>query len=148
MSFSARDMKQRRHARRQLMTEINMAPFVDVMLVLIVILMVAVPPMKFGLEVDVPTGDFDPVPDPTDPLVVNISADGEIYLGDSLIEPDQLTTRLAAIAEENSDLQIFLRADRNLTYERVMNVVDMIKNAGLTKIALITEVRDVDGPGR
>ena len=141
-------MKQRRHARRQLMTEINMAPFVDVMLVLIVILMVAVPPMKFGMEVDVPTGDFDPVPDLTDPLVVNISADGEIYLGDSLIEPDQVTTRLAAIAEENSDVQIFLRADRNLTYERVMNVVDMIKNAGLTKIALITDVREFDGPGR
>lgn len=139
MSFSAESMKFRRRRRHRMVSDINVAPFVDVMLVLVVIFMIAAPLLRFGIEVDVPEAALDPINEARDPLVVNIDGEGQIYFGDVPIEADIVATRLAAVATENADLQIFLRADRNLTYARVMSVVEMIKQAGLTRVALVTD---------
>lgn len=142
MGFTASEMKRRRHARSQMMTEINMAPFIDVMLVLVVILMVAAPVLKFGMEVNVPEAALDPIRDADDPLVINIDAQGVVYFGDTPIAQDVVLSRLTAMAVENDQLQIFLRAEKSLAYERVMSVVDMIKQSGFTKVALITDPSD------
>ncbi len=142
MGYSATELKRRRHARSQLMTEINMAPFIDIMLVLVVILMVAAPVLKFGMEVNVPEAALDPIENTQDPLVVNIDAQGVVHFGDTPIAQDVILTRLTAMAVENDQIQIFLRAEKSLAYERVMEVVDMIKQSGFTKVALITDPSD------
>jgi biopolymer transport protein ExbD len=139
MAYSAAELKRRRHARSQLMTDINVAPFVDVMLVLVVILMVAAPLLKFGMEVNVPEAALDPIPESLEPLVINVDGDGVVHFGDTPIAADLVITRLSAMAVENDQLQIFLRADRLVAYEKVMDVVEMIKQSGFTKVALITD---------
>ncbi|MCZ6603702.1 MAG: biopolymer transporter ExbD [Alphaproteobacteria bacterium] len=143
MSYSAESLRIRRRHRVRLVSEINVAPFVDVMLVLVIIFMVAAPLLSFGIEVDVPEAALDPLNETRDPLVISIDADGQIYFGEVAIETEVVAIRLGAVAEENSEIQIFLRADRNLTYERVMAVVDMIKQAGLSKIALVTDFPEI-----
>lgn len=148
MSYSAHDLRRRRRQRARLVTEINIAPFVDVMLVLVVIFMVAAPLVTFGIEVDVPEASLDPVNQARDPLIVSIDGTGEIFFGEVLIERARVAEQLAAVYEENSEIQIFLRADRNLAYERVMAVVDMIKQAGLTKVALVTDFPEQFGGPR
>ena len=139
MSYSAEAMRLRRKSRNKLVSDINVAPFVDVMLVLVVIFMVAAPLLSFGIEIDIPEASLEPINETRDPMIVSIDGDGQIFFGEVPIPAEEVEQKLSAVHERNEDVQIFLRADRNLTYERVMGVVDMIKQAGLTKVALVTD---------
>ncbi|MFH1806375.1 MAG: protein TolR [Pseudomonadota bacterium] len=130
----------RRSRRRAAMSDINVTPMVDVMLVLLVIFMVAAPLMTVGVDVDLPETTAAPMSGQDEPLVVSVSSDGTIYIMDSEVENDSLTARLEAISENKLDTRIFVRGDRAIDYGRVMEVMGMINAAGFTKVALVAEL--------
>jgi biopolymer transport protein TolR len=136
----------RRHIRSNLrrpnngpVTDINVAPFVDVMLVLVIIFMVAAPLLNIGVPVDLPKATLKPLNENQDPLVVTVDADGNIFIQEAAVPQEALVARLAALTQANPDLRIFVRGDRAINYGRVIQVMGMISQAGFTKVALIAE---------
>ncbi|HFD16703.1 MAG TPA: protein TolR [Rhodospirillales bacterium] len=121
------------------MAEINVTPFVDVMLVLLIVFMITAPLLTTGVNVDLPRAKSSPLPGQDEPLAVTLAADGTIYLQDSAVALDALAARLAAITGENRETRIFVRGDRSIDYGRVMAVVSAINRAGFTRVALVTE---------
>lgn len=122
------------------MAEINVTPFVDVMLVLLVVFMVTAPLLTQGVPVDLPESQARTLPDDTKPLEVSIDQNGAIFLGDTPIELKELIVRLKAITANRTDApRIYVRGDRANSYGRVMEVVGAINAAGFQKVALITE---------
>ena len=139
-------MARSRHIRSNLrqpssgpMTDINVAPFVDVMLVLVIIFMVAAPLLKIGVPVDLPKATLKPLNESQDPLVVTVDADGNIFIQEAAVPEEALVPRLRALSKVNNDLRIFVRGDRAIDYGRVMQVMGMLSQAGFSKIALIAE---------
>lgn len=127
----------RRRARP--MSEINVTPFVDVMLVLLIIFMVTAPLLTVGVEVNLPETKANAVSGADEPLAISIDAGGTIYLQDTAVPLDTLVPRLRAITGENSDLRIFVRGDQSINYGRVMEVMATINRAGYRRVALITK---------
>ncbi len=120
-------------------TEINVTPFVDVMLVLLVIFMVTAPMLTAGVEVELPDSKASSVQGKDEPLTVSIKADGIIFVQETKILEGSLIPKLKAIAGEKMDTRIFVRGDTNVDYGQVMKVVGEISYAGFKKVALITE---------
>ena len=143
-----RNSPRARHSRRGPVTEINVAPFVDVMLVLVIIFMVAAPLLKVGVPVDLPKARMSALNDQRDPLVVSIDSAGKIYLQEAEVPEDVLVPRLLAVTEANRDLRIFVRGDRAISYGRVMEVMGMVSQAGFSKVALVAEVPEARGAGK
>ncbi|MGH6918234.1 MAG: protein TolR [Geminicoccaceae bacterium] len=141
MAISATDEPIRRGARRRRrpMAEINVTPFVDVMLVLLIVFMVTAPLLTVGVTVDLPETASSPLPGQDEPLTVSVSRDGTVFLQDSAIDLPDLGPRLLAITERRPDARIFVRGDKVIDYGRVMQVVGAIHSAGFTKVALVTE---------
>lgn len=137
---SSESMRLRRRLRGGPMTEINVAPFVDVMLVLVVIFMIAAPLLTFGVPVDLPKAAVDPVNEDKEPLIISLDAEGRVYLQESEIDENVLIPRLVAVSGANPDLRVFVRGDRAINYGRVMEVMGMVSEAGFKKVALIAEV--------
>lgn len=136
----------RRHIRSNLrrpsagpVTDINVAPFVDVMLVLVIIFMVAAPLLNIGVPVDLPEATLKPLNESQDPLVVTVDANGNIFIQEAEVPEEALVPRLRALSQVNNDLRIFVRGDRAIDYGRVMQVMGMLSQAGFSKIALIAE---------
>ncbi|MCX7628749.1 MAG: protein TolR [Geminicoccaceae bacterium] len=129
----------RRRRRRRPLSEINVTPLVDVMLVLLIVFMVTAPLLTTGVVVDLPKARTAPLPGQDEPLTVSIKADSSIWLQDSAIGLEELGPRLAAIRERNPELRVFVRGDRQVDYGRVMAVVSAINQAGIGKVALVTE---------
>ena len=127
-----------KRARTRPMSEINVTPFVDVMLVLLVIFMVTAPLLTVGVQVDLPETQASLISDPDEPLAVTINAEGAIFLQDTPIELPVLAARLIAITGANPDIRIFVRGDQTIDYGRVMQVMSTINRAGFKKVALIT----------
>lgn len=121
------------------LAEINVTPFVDVMLVLLIVFMITAPLLTTGVTVDLPRAETGPLPGQDEPLAVTVAADGTIYVQDSPIDRNQLVPRLEAIAGRNRDLRIFVRGDRRVDYGTVMEVIGLINRAGFTRVALVTE---------
>ncbi|MCV6595819.1 MAG: protein TolR [Mangrovicoccus sp.] len=122
------------------MAEINVTPFVDVMLVLLIIFMVAAPLLTSGVPVDLPESAASALPaEEEPPLTISLAEDGRIYLQEAEIAAEQLLTRLSAIAGERRDRQIYLRADGALSYAQVMGVMGDLSAAGFSAIGLVTE---------
>ncbi len=134
---------QGRRRRRRQIGEINVTPFVDVMLVLLIVFMVTAPMLTMGVAVDLPRADSSPLPGQDEPLAVSIDASGTIFLQETEIELDQLVPRLIAITEQNTEARIFVRGDRAIDYGRVMAVIGSLNRAGFTRVALLTELPDV-----
>lgn len=128
-----------KRARTRPMSEINVTPMVDVMLVLLVIFMVTAPLLTVGVQVDLPEAQASLISDPEEPLSVSIDAEGKIFLQDTPIELPVLAARLIAITGANPDIRIFVRGDRSIDYGRVMQVMGTINRAGFKKVALITQ---------
>ena len=137
-----------KRARTQPMSEINVTPMVDVMLVLLVIFMVTAPLLTVGVQVDLPETQASLISDPVEPLSVFIDAEGKIFLQDTAIELPVLAARLIAITGANPDIRIFIRGDRTIGYGRVMEVMGTINRAGFKKVALITQAPRGRAPGR
>ncbi len=139
--------KRRRSGRRrraQPMAEINVTPFVDVMMVLLIIFMVAAPLLTVGVPVELPRTAAQALPSETEePLTVTLSADGTVMIQTTPVPRDALVARLAAIAAERSDDRVFLRADGSVTYAEVAEVMGALNAGGFNSIGLVT---DVGGP--
>jgi len=125
--------------RRRPMSEINVTPMVDVMLVLLVIFMVTAPLLTVGVSVDLPKTRASAIAGEDEPLAVSINAKGDIFLQDTEIKLDGLVPRLLAITGNNPDVRIFVRGDKSIDYGRVMQVMGTINAAGFRKVALVTE---------
>lgn len=124
------------------MSEINVTPFVDVMLVLLVIFMVTAPLLTVGVQIDLPKTKAAVISGQDEPLSVSVDAGGNIYIQDTEVKMDTLVPRLIAITGKNPDVRIFVRGDRAVNYGRVMTVMGRINAAGYRKIALITSQGD------
>ena len=125
--------------RRQPVSEINVTPMVDVMLVLLVIFMVTAPMLTVGVTVDLPKTKSSAIPGDDEPLAVSINAEGQIFLQETMLDLDGLVPRLLAITGNNPDVRIFVRGDKSIDYGRVMEVMGTVNSAGFRKVALITE---------
>ena len=120
------------------MSEINVTPFVDVMLVLLIIFMITAPLMKTGVEIDLPEVDTPNIADSEDPLVVSINKIGEIFLSEKQIVTENLTPKLKEIKKANPKIKIFLKADKNVSYQTLMLVMKEIVESNITNISLMT----------
>ncbi|WP_128254615.1 protein TolR [Falsirhodobacter deserti] len=134
----------RRRRRNAAMSEINITPFVDVMLVLLIIFMVAAPLLTVGVPVQLPETAATALPtEQEEPLSITVTADGSLMIQESDVAEDQLIPRLTAIAAERENRKIFLRADGAVPYERVAQIMGALNAAGFNSIGLVT---DSDGP--
>ena len=129
----------RRNKRRTLMSEINVTPFVDVMLVLLIVFMVTAPLLTVGIPVDLPKIKANALTDQKDPIEITVKLDGSVYLGESIVEVDNIIPRLNAIADNNTDARIYVRGDRVVAYGRVMEIMSIINSAGYIKVALVAQ---------
>jgi biopolymer transport protein TolR len=121
------------------MSEINVTPMVDVMLVLLVIFMVAAPLLTVGVPVDLPQSKAPAITEQKEPLVITVNAEGKLFLQNTELSDDELVPRLQAITKNNPEADIYVRGDRAINYGRVMEVMGMISAAGFSKVSLITE---------
>jgi biopolymer transport protein TolR len=122
------------------MSEINVTPFVDVMLVLLIVFMVTAPLLTVGVPVDLPKTEAAQLTDEIEPLVVSVRADGTIYLQETEVTAEQLVPRLVAVTGAKPDTRIFVRGDRRIIYGVVMEVMGMVSAAGFTRVALLAEL--------
>jgi len=121
------------------LSEINVTPLVDVMLVLLIIFMVTAPLMTSGVSVDLPKTDTKPLNSDSQPVTVSIDASGKIFLQDQELQLADLVPKLQAIAQNDQDRRIFVRGDKDLAYGRIMEVMGTITQGGFTKVALLAE---------
>jgi biopolymer transport protein ExbD len=117
--------------------EINVTPFIDVMLVLLIIFMVAAPLATVDIHVDLPASAAQPVPRPDKPLYLTLKSDATLNLGNDPVTREGLPAAIDALAQGNKDTRIFLRADRTVDYQHLMEVMNLLHNAGYIKIALV-----------
>ena len=125
--------------RRPPMSEINVTPFVDVMLVLLIVFMVAAPLLTVGVPVDLPKTKAKALTEEQEPLTVTVQADGTIFLQETTIALNELTPKLIAIAQNGYEERIYVRGDQAVDYGSVMQVMGALNGAGFTRVALITE---------
>ena len=121
------------------MSEINVTPFVDVMLVLLIVFMVTAPLLTVGIKVDLPKVEATALTDIKDPIEITVNLEGDIYIGESKVEVENLIPRLNAITEQNTEARIYVRGDRVVAYGRIMEIMAIINSAGYIKVALITQ---------
>ncbi|MCC7274596.1 MAG: ExbD/TolR family protein [Alphaproteobacteria bacterium] len=127
--------------------EINVTPFVDVMLVLLIVFMVAAPLMMAGVPVQLPRSEASRVSAPREPLVVSIDREGAIFLRQDPVEPDALRARLTKLAETEKDSVVYVRADRGIPYGRAMEVLGIVSATGFGRVSLLSEAHRPT-PGR
>ena len=131
--------------RRRVYSEINVTPFVDVMLVLLIIFMVTAPLMQQGMDVNLPETTTQPLRVKDDPLILSVKKDGQYYLGRTEVKLDELMTKLEAIFEARDSKQIFLRADKDAPYGTVVKAMAAAREAGATQLGIVTEAETGSG---
>lgn len=131
-----------RRGRRKLrpMGEINVTPFVDVMLVLLIVFMVTAPLLTVGVPVDLPKTKASQISDDQTPLIISIKSDGALALQNRIIEDEELIPRLEAVARAKPETRIFVRGDKAVPYGDVMAVMGRVQSAGFSRVALITKL--------
>ena len=137
--ITSNNTNKRRKQRYTQMSEINVTPFVDVMLVLLIVFMVTAPLLTVGIPVDLPKVKASALTDQKDPLEITVKIGGEIYLGESKVEVENLIPRLNAITELNKEARIYVRGDRVVAYGRIMEIMSLVNSAGYIKVALVTQ---------
>ena len=138
--IKSQGQKGRRRRRSTPMAEINVTPFVDVMLVLLIVFMVTAPLLTVGVEVDLPKTKAGQINADSAPLVVSIKSDGRLYLQETEVEADRLVPRLEAISEANPQVRIFVRGDEAVAYGDVLGVMGRIQAAGFERVALVAQL--------
>ena len=133
----------KRRRRRAVMSEINVTPFVDVMLVLLIVFMVSAPLLTVGVPIDLPQSEAKSLPQDNEPLTVSVNVDGQIFLQNAPIKLDDLVAKLKAVIDaRHGDLNevIYVRGDRKVDYGTMMRVMGQISGAGYHRVALVTNV--------
>ncbi len=123
------------------MSEINVTPMVDVMLVLLIIFMVTSPMLVAGVEVDLPETKSSPISGQDIPLVITINKEGDIFITETKAPFSELVTKLKNITKEKKDTRIFVKGDKNVSYGKIVETMAEIHNAGFTKVALISDIK-------
>jgi len=128
--------------RKRLMSDINVTPFVDVMLVLLIIFMVTAPMMMQGVEVNLPKAGTRQVKTRDEPLILTVNSKKEVYLENHVVQLDSLESKIKKIFENRRDKEILLRADKDIPYGFVIKVISRVRSAGIDKLGMITEPLD------
>ena len=128
-----------KRSEREPMSEINVTPFVDVMLVLLIIFMVTAPLLTVGVQVDLPETSADTLPEESEPLTLTINSKGEVFIQETKIEYDNLIKKILAVSNNRTDTRIYVRGDKTINYGRVLEVMGTLSGAGFSKVALISE---------
>ncbi len=122
------------------MSEINVTPFIDVMLVLLIVFMVTAPLLNAGVPVDLPKSDATAINDKDEkPLEVSVDKNGQAFIGETKVNREQLIAKLSAITNNDLERRVFIRADTTLAYGEVMGIIGAINKAGYRKVALISQ---------
>jgi biopolymer transport protein TolR len=135
--FNAFSGKGRRR-RHQAMSEINVTPFVDVMLVLLIVFMVTAPLLTVGVPLELPETKSKTVQGNDEPLIISVDAEGRVYIEDLEVGLDNLVPKLQAVVGAKAEQRIFVRGDKDVNYGRVLQVMGEIHDAGFTKVAMIS----------
>ncbi len=125
-------------SHKRLMSDINVTPFVDVMLVLLIIFMVTAPMMVQGVNVSLPETTAQPLPSEKEHLIVTIDIKGQVHINNYPVAMESLRLKLAKILEGRSDREVYLRADKNIPYGTVVKVMSEIKASGVEKLGMVT----------
>ena len=128
-----------RNIKSKPFSEINVTPFVDVMLVLLIIFMVTAPLLTVGVQVDLPESNADSLQSDNEPLELTITKDGNIYIQETEINIKELIPKLIAITDNRLDTKIYVRGDELINYGKVMRVLGELSGSGFSKVALITK---------
>ena len=131
--------RRRRRSRRAVINEINMTPFIDVMLVLLIIFMVAAPLMTAGVPLDLPQTAAAPLNVDAKPVTLSIRANGQVFLGEADLKDPEIVGKLAGVAKQGFEERIFVRGDKRVDYGRVAQVMSIVTSAGYKRVALVTE---------
>jgi biopolymer transport protein TolR len=132
--------RRRRGRRGGAINEINMTPFIDVMLVLLIIFMVAAPMMTAGVPIDLPQTKAAPLNSDSTPVTLSIKQTGQVFLGETEITDEAIVGKLAEVAKSGFDERVFVRGDKRVDYGRVAQVMSIVTTAGYKRVALVTEV--------
>ena len=128
-----------KRSEREPMSEINVTPFVDVMLILLIIFMVTAPLLTVGVQVDLPETSADTLPEESEPLTLTINSKGEVFIQETKIEFNNLIKKILAVSNNRTDTRIYVRGDKTINYGRVLEVMGILSGSGFTKVALISE---------
>jgi biopolymer transport protein TolR len=121
------------------MSEINVTPLVDVMLVLLVVFMVTAPLLTVGVPVDLPQTQAPPINEPKEPTVITVNRDGAVFIQETTVPIESLVDRLQAITGSNPDAVLYVRGDKDINYGRVLEVMSLVTAAGFHKVSLVAE---------
>jgi len=121
----------------QPMSEINVTPFVDVMLVLLIVFMVTAPLLTVGVPIDLPKTDANQITDNVEPIEVSVTRDGVLYIGETQVSRQELVEKLRAVANENLEARVFVRGDKTLQYGMMMEIMGELTVAGFRRLALV-----------
>jgi biopolymer transport protein TolR len=137
-----------RRGRRAVMSEINVTPFVDVMLVLLIVFMVSAPLLTVGVPLDLPQSQAKSLDQDREPLTISVNVQGQVFLQNSEIKVDELVTKLKAITDARGggfDERVYVRGDKKVDYGTMMRVMGRLSAAGYHRVALVTEVEQGGG---
>jgi biopolymer transport protein TolR len=130
-----------RRSYRRLNSDINVTPFVDVMLVLLIVFMVAAPLLTVGVPIELPETKAKPMQGDTEPLTVTVASDGKVFLQETQVDLETLVPKLEAISENGYEERIFVRGDKSAGYGEVMQVMGALNAAGFRRIGLVTDAQ-------
>ena len=132
----------RMHRKNKVISQINVTPFVDVMLVLLIVFMITAPLLTVGVSVDLPKTKASQLNSKGDPIIISIKKNGELYIQERGIDTFQLLPRLKAISSGNKNLRIYVRGDKNVPYGLVLDTIAKIKSSGFKKVALVAKLQE------
>jgi biopolymer transport protein TolR len=130
------------------MSEINVTPLVDVMLVLLVVFMVTAPLLTVGVPVELPQTQAPPINEPKEPLVITVNRDGVIFIQESTVPIESLVERLQSITGSNPDAVLYVRGDKDINYGRILEVMSLVSSAGFRKVSLVAEAPKTSAAAR
>lgn len=143
---AGRGRRGRRSARKGRLSEINVTPFVDVMLVLLIVFMVTAPLLTVGVPVELPRTQAKQLESETEPLTITIRESGTVFVQETVIDKEALVAQMRAISREGYDRRVFIRADSTADYGLVADVMARLSSAGFTNLGLVTDT--MDAPAR
>ena len=128
--------------KKRSISQINVTPFVDVMLVLLIVFMITAPLLTVGVSVDLPKTKASELNSKGDPIVISIKQNGDLYIQERIIDNLQLLPRLQAISSGNKDLRVYVRGDKDVPYGIVLDTIAKIKKSGFKKVAIVAKLKE------